>query len=640
MFVTRKKTSRFLRAVCAFVLALGILAAFGTFRAWAAGDDFDITATANVSGGNTANVVITITNNGKDFGGYVRLCVGQSYTTVQNHAAYESYISIAEGETETLTISFPVMENDSLEDVDIEIQMLNDRKKLLQISKQRHLFDVDNNLHYGTLCSDASALDFLGKQSGYGYGYYGSAQQQWEGENLMPSELTDGMTLNSLSMLFIDDFDVSSLKEEERTAIENWVQNGGILVIGTGEFGDETFAAFDPALINASLASLSPYEDYSYYANYGYITFSDIGYGSDYNASMAREAMMRQAGRGGVVVLQFSMTDDELDQEYFRDDIFSEPLMMLRSGNTRAYKLSSDYELERTFGVMQGQAGLNGALLSAIIVAYVILVGPVLYLVLKKYDKREKIWYAVPMMSLVFVMIVFVASRGFSVRNRMFESIRVAKADGSGNEADYIFGFSSGQKPWTINLGDDVQAAGPINLSSNGYLNAEVPHCLVSRSPKGLQVQYSPYGVFENVYLKTLQPNAEKYGDLDFDVELKRSGISGKISNDTDRDFAYVLVVCNGYYQIIPDLESGESYTLSGQTRTQYNNESDISNLARRLYDQKDYKGAKLHAALFMAAHELQNEAVFVVGVSTAADKVLSGVGNSEEAFLCLYNTK
>ena len=610
-----------------------------------AGDeDYDVTATGKLTdGGKTANVVVSLTNHGDDFGGYLRLCVTEKYNHNENLNAYECYIAVAEEETENVTISFPVIEGMDLENANFELQILNEKKTALQYEKLYHLFDADASSHIGILCDDPSALDYLVNynSSGYGYYSYNNNDPKWESQALMPSELTDEITLNTISMIVIDDYDVSSLKKEEITAIEEWVKEGGILVIGTGENGDETFDAFDPQMMEASLASRQPYDDYSYYANSGYIMFSDINYGSSYVQNMARDARMKTAGRGGIVLAQFALTDPDLDRTYFAGDLFSTTSSFFSTAYVKNYVLS-EYELERIFGVMQGQAKLNAGLLTAIVVIYVILVGPILYLVLKKFDKREKIWYAVPLMSFVFVLLVFVASRGFSVRNRMFETIRVARADGSGQEADYIFGFSASQKPWTITLDDEMTTAGPIILEDNYLDNGsdDQYHCLTSRSPKGVQIQYRPTQVFESAYLKSRRANPDEYGTLEYELELKRSGITGTIENDTDYDFDYVLAVCDGYYQLIPDLESGDEYTLSGYGRTSYSNAGDLAAYARNLYDQEDFRSAKLIAALTMAAHELQGEGNFVVGITSSKEKILQGVGNSEESFLCVYTAK
>ena len=610
-----------------------------------AGDeDYEVTATGKLTdGGKTANVVISLTNHGKDFGGYLRLYVAEKYNHNDYLNGYECYIAVAEEETENVTISFPVMEGFDLENASFELQIMNEKKTALQYEKLYHLFDSDAASHIGILCDDPSALDYLTTYNQI-YSYYSFSNnnsQNWESQPLMGSELTDGITLNTLSMIVVDDFDISSLKKEEITAIEEWVNEGGILVIGTGENGDKTFDAFDPQMMEASLASRLPYDDYSYYANSGYIMFSDINYGASYVQNMARDARMKKAGRGGIVLAQFALTDPDLDRNYFAEDLFNNTSTFFSTAYIKNY-VFSEYELERVFGVMQGQAKLNAGLLTAIVVIYVILVGPILYLILKKFDKREKIWYAVPALSLAFVFLVFIASRGFSVRSRMFETIRVAKADGSGQEADYIFGFSASQKPWTITLDDEMQTAGPMLLEDDYFDNAAEGqfHCLTSRSPKGVQIQYRPKQVFESAYFKGKRPNPDEYGNLEYELELKRSGITGKINNDTDYDFDYVLVVCDGYYQIIPDLASGDEYMLSGYGRNAYSNASDMAREARDKYDHEDYRSAKLLAALTMAAHELHGEGTFVVGITSSNEKLLQGVGNNEESFLCIYAAK
>ena len=641
MFKGRKW--KFMRWAFMLILVLmSTVCAAGVLRVQAADDDLDVGANGKLTdGGHTANVVITVTNNGDNFGGYVRLYVSEKYNHNDHQMAYECYISVAEDETENVTISFPVPEGMDLENAKMEVDILNEKKTTtLKIQKLYHLFDSNGSAQIGLLCDEPSALDYLTRSVGiYNYNYnYNTNAQNYESQPLMPGELTDGITLSTMTMLVIDDFDISSLKKDEITAIQNWVKSGGILVIGTGENGDETFDAFDDDFIDASLASRQPYEDYSYYANSGYIMFSDISYGKTYVQNMARDAQMKTEGRGGIVLAQFALTDPDLDTGYFTTDLFATTTAYFSTANVKRYELS-DNEMENLFGVMQGKANLNAKLLGAIVVIYVILVGPVLYLVLKKYDKREKIWYAVPAMSVVFVLIVFLASRGFAIKNRMFETIRVARADGTGMEADYIFGFSSSQKPWTLNLDEDTESAGPISLTDS-YNNVDQYQCLTSRNPKGMQISYRPNNVFESAFFKSTQSNPDEYGELSFELEMKRSGITGTIDNDTDFDFDYVLVVCDGYYQIIPDVESGDRYTLSGFGRNQYNNETAISQQARQLYSKEDYRSAKLYAALTMAAHELQGESVFVVGITSSKDKILQGIGNSEESFLCIYETE
>ena len=643
----REQRSSFGRAAHVMVAMLLTCMAFLLYimSVHAANDDeFDLDATGRVSGnGDTAVVVVTVTNYGSDFGGYIRLSVNDKYNRDDHQSAYECFVAVGEDETENVTLTFPIVEGLSLEDATIELQILDEKKSVLQIKKMYHLFDADASIHIGLLCDEPSALDYLTNQSMFYSPYiynYGSDSESWESEPLMGSELLDEFVMNRMSILVIDDFNAASLGKEQIQAIEEWVKDGGILLIGTGENLDETFSAFDADFIEASLGDTKTYEDYSYYSNAGYMTFADISYGKSYLQGMGRDAQTKKIGRGGIILTQFALTDPDIDGSYFVNDLHTTVSGFFGNSVVKRNTFSNQ-ELTNLFGVMQGKAKLNGGLLSAIIVIYVILVGPVLYLILKKYDKREKYWYAVPAMSFVFVVIIFMASRGFTVKNRMFETIRVVKADGTGQESDYIFGFSSNQKPWTLNLDNDIVGAGPISQMNNYSDNSEDQYrYTATRSPKGMQLQYRPGGVFENAYFKCIQPAQEELGELNFDLELKRSGIQGYVENNTDYDFECVLVVCDGYYQVISDLESGDKYSMSGYGRTSYKGESDIRQQACSLYNKEDYRNAKIYAALAMAAHEIQGEARFVIGITSTKDKMLQGIGNNEEAFLCIYETE
>ena len=257
MFKGRKW--KFMRWAFMLILVLmSTVCAMGVLHVQAADDDdFDVTATGKLSdGGNTANVVISVTNNGKDFGGYARLYVAEKYNHNDHQLAYECYISVAEDETENLTISFPVPEEINLEEAALQLEILNEKKTTtLKIQKLYHLFDNKRSAQIGLLCENPSALDYLTQTVGFNPYNYNSNIRDYDSQALMPDELTDGITLSAMTMLVIDDFDLSSLKKNEIEAIEDWVYAGGILVIGTGENGDETFDAFSNSFIDASLGT-------------------------------------------------------------------------------------------------------------------------------------------------------------------------------------------------------------------------------------------------------------------------------------------------------------------------------------------------------------------------------------------------
>ena len=627
-------------------LVLPILICVLSFDAYAGGKDdadFDVKSSSgqNVEG-DVAYAYIQVTNDGDDFGGYVRLILGSG-----NHydsIVYETYAAIAAGTTENITIGIPIPEGVNLEDYEATVKILDKSGKELYSARQKKLFTINSSLQLGILTNSSSGLDYIEKAfdgvlGGYYYGSYGN-NDDWDCLYMMPSELTDGYTLKQMSFLFIDDFDLSTLKADQIEAIEEWTRLGGVLVIGTGSNLDKAFAAFDDQFITAKLANKYTYSNFSYYSKTGYINIADLDLSAGkYNAICYGELVKKDIGRGAIVISTFALSDPEVNDSYFGEDLYTN-LMSIKNnaGNSNGSSRSlSSYDMERDYGVMQGRSNFSPTILRIVVLIYVALVGPGIYLILKKLDKREKIWIAIPALSLFFVLVVFLLSRGFDMRSKQFTTVRIANGDGKAEETDYIFGFSADRKDWNITLNDDAYAAGPIFYENSYIYNANDDHYLyrASNNTAGTQLFYSPKAGFDSAFYRTKTDNSIS-GVMSAQIELDNSKIVGSLVNDTDYNFDYVLLVCYGYYDIIENVEAGENLTINSKSRQRYSDEGTIEDLARKLYNYQDYEEAKLHMALYFAAHELSNEGSFAVGVCKNGNKVIKG-GVSEESFLCVY---
>ena len=636
------------------VLLCLLFSYFLTFASRAEDDDddqssgkrFDVKGTSSFyENDRYVTVSLSAKNNGEDFGGYVKLKVTNGQYGVGS-VQFERYVSVASGTTENIEFSFPVPEGADPRNYNAEVSIVSDKGTVANYTKLRHIFDADTSLKFGIISDAADKLDFIedGLAGNYGtYTYYGNNnnQPEYKAVNLMTAELTDGSTLQKMGLLFIDDYDTTTLPAEAVTAIQDWVSAGGILVIGTGPYLSDCMEAFDDDFLDAKLGSQRTRQDYSYYGLYGTLDLADISYGSSYvSYAFGYDINSRQYNKGSVVLLPFTMTDPNLDHDIFSVQFLSDiSSRMSTSGSVGSHFVLSDYELGRAFGVLQGKGSMNGGLLRCIIIVYVAAVGPVLYLVLKKLNKREKMWIVIPAMSLAFTILVFFASRGFNISSRQLYSVRVDPADGNGNSVDYLMGYSSGRQNWSVELNDDrFIAAGPVIFNGDYSSNEDHYDYAVVTDTKGSRLVFSPTQLFDEAYFKISRTTKEDRGELEFEAEAKSvGGFKGSLENDTDNDLALVLVVHDGYYEIVEDLKSGKSVALGKKTSKRYGDESDIAVIARDRYDRGDLREARMYVALFMAAHELNNQDSFAVGVYQGKDRVSRGT-YPETVYQCLYS--
>lgn len=102
---------------------------------------------------------------------------------------------------------------------------------------------------------------------------------------------------------------------------------------------------------------------------------------------------------------------------------------------------------ENAFGVIDHlNTALDFSWLKVLIVVYVIVVGPVLYLLLCKMKKRDWYWLGVPALGIIFIGVVFIGGRNLKLHETRVYSVTAQQADGKSTTgiATYYNAYHSG----------------------------------------------------------------------------------------------------------------------------------------------------------------------------------------------------
>jgi hypothetical protein len=280
--------------------------------------------------------------------------------------------------------------------------------------------------------------------------------------------------LDGLSAIVWAD-DSSELSEAQRRAMERWVASGGQLVIvggpdwqaRTGGFGDllplDDLTARD-AVPHASLAAWSgaaapPVEA---------ATISTGVLRDDARALIRAEddtilASMRSVGAGRVVFIGTDMASDS-----YRG----------WEGSPRLWArlLPTGAMLEQFFGgfpVAEEAANAMGSalgnlpslevppaeLLLVVIVGYILLIGPISYLVLRRVDRRELAWVTAPLLVVLFTACSFgigTSLKGSDVVINQISLIRTSSAGGSATVESYTGIFSPDRSTYDLTVDADA----------------------------------------------------------------------------------------------------------------------------------------------------------------------------------------
>ncbi len=613
---------------------------------------------------------VTVGNDGEDFTGAVQVIFpNPGY----GNCAYQTELTLpAQGKKQfTITVSDRAVGTARGE---CTLIFLDEKEQVLQSIPLRSVFgNALTGISVGILSDEASDLSFMdvGGQD-FDIQYMSSPLKLVE---LNQDNLEE--YLNGLYFLVIDRFQVSSLTEESIRSIEDWVKGGGWLLIGTGEYAEQTLSGFDEDFIGVDLIGVSEpgeenivssnAEKYDFYYSYtgAGIDFTNMAVAElDYDRvngyfheSTENPALCGPVGDGAVSVFYFSLGDKELQNlvgSYEVRRMYEETMYDSVSYSSAGYS-GMEYVAPRALALIDHlNTDMDFTWLEVMVILYVVLVGPVLYLLLRRCKKCEWYWVCAPALGILFIAGVFFLGQGIRVRGTRVYSVTAQKADG--NHADtYFLAYHAGVKPWRVRLQDSYDMAGPgVNGYSGIYgQSADDYYYFVGQDGEGLSVGIKPGENFESGFLYA-GGRAKSRGTISCDG-LKGIGsgsAEGTITNGTDCAMAYLAVRANSYIMIFSDVKAGETIDLGQAVR----DGRCVYEEAISYYD--EYLGGMLSAYSYPADEKYERDdlAALVIGIGiaeksgtdTEAQAVLAGVVRdydkavadkcSETSYGCLYS--
>lgn len=612
-------------------------------------------------------VQVTVENSGEDFTGTVQVIFGVGY----DNCAYNTEITLPAQGKKQFTVTVPEGTVETVNGV-CQLNFLDGEGNVEHSIFMRDLFkDILSGIPVGILSdhySDLSFLDAGGELFNIRGINYPMELVELNNENLAGF-------LDGLYFLVIDQFNTSTLSDENIKAIQDWVCGGGWLIIGTGAYAEQTLSGFEEDFLDVEVRNVSePGEEniavtnaakYGYY--YAYTDEADIDFSQmaiadlNYKKMWVGESMEHPAVNcpmedGAVALLYFSLGEKELQKldAYRIQEIYQELMRCSNSyQNIRGNSGLEDVGEQALAFIDSRNSDVNFSWLKVLILIYVVLVGPVLYLVLRKSKKSEWYWVGTPALSILFIAGVFLFGRELRVKDTRVCSVTVQQAEG--NQADtYLLAYHSGVKPWEVHLQDDYDVAGPSFVRNYYYSSSTASindyHYIVGNDSRGLSVGLKPDENFENGFLYAGK-KTESVGTFTGEG-LKGIGIGnaeGTVTNDTGYDLAYMAVWSRTYIMVFSDVKAGETLDLqqaSGDGRCVYEGSTNylydlLHNMVgiygtRAEYDQADM--AALLIGLGVAEEDnSQAGTVVAAGVVKDFDKAVADQC-SEVAYGCFYS--
>lgn len=388
-------------------------------------------------------------------------------------------------------------------------------------------------------------------------------------------ERTEGLA--SFDTLIINDTDTSRLTPLQLEALEDWVERGGRLVVGGGAGAQHTFSGFGDGFLPftpTGLRQVDPMPALSEFsgaeANQSSRPVSlvdgDILDGSVLASAEGHPLIIEQSqGRGYVDIITIDLATPPFS-EWLGTTSFWQRLLTPGSlypanappdmsprqimSNSIVYPLTNMPSLDlpsvRGLGIM--------------LIAYVILVGPMNYLALRRLKRLHFAWLTIPGLTIAFTIAAFSLSylmRGSDLLLNKI-SILVMRPNQSMQVSSYLGLFSPAQQRYEV----EVQGGGLIGPFSVQYDPWQFSGGL--SVPDGVFVQGDPARVrglpIEQWSMQSFMTEGrwDQLGEVASELTILGNQVSGWIENQTDEVIQSAHLVFMGTVQTLGDLEPGQ----------------------------------------------------------------------------------
>lgn len=194
-------------------------------------------------------VQVTITNQGEDFTGELVLTVVREYA---KNYGYSNDISIPAGTTKTTFLTIPSNSNFN----NCVVSILDEDGETVYERTIMNAVTFNSEKIIGVLSDDYAALNYLDGMLVQFVKLYNNSYDFRIGQMTEETMPDIASALGTCKIIVIDNFDTSKLSDAQYQALRQWVENGGLLLIGTGAEYNKTLSKFKDDFISGSIGSL------------------------------------------------------------------------------------------------------------------------------------------------------------------------------------------------------------------------------------------------------------------------------------------------------------------------------------------------------------------------------------------------
>lgn len=507
-------------------------------------------------------VQVTIANNGPNIEGFLQVIVGDG--TFEETLTYRTPISLPTQSNKRVPIYVKLSSSQARA---LDVTLVDDDGRIVTSAQSNDLTLSSRDQVLYTVVSDfPGEMDFLEDVTG-------SLAKAKVGYLDVDDIPTSAPALNSINVLVFDDVDSGELSTEQLATIESWVNGGGQLVVTGGASWQKTTTAFRdwlPVTVSGSesvddLSALSdaigePFRDTAPYL----IATSSLKSGElIYHQAGLPILASQPMGTGTVYFLALDPKLAPLDAWDGTNTLFEKVAEQVHVPNIWELGPQNSVPASRAINIISDLVLPSAPALILFLLLYIIIVGPVNYLVLRRRKKAEWAWATIPLLVFLFTLTAYLVGFQLKGNDVILNQMSVVYGD-LGTEQQgrvhTILGLYSPRRA-TYNLSVPANTLlQPFEQSfsdSSGVGNLEAVSYGAETTAEDVLVDVSGTAVFRT---DSYAPLPDLIGQLTLVVRDSGNELQVNIQNNSDLDFSNATLLIGDNAYTLGDLPAGEPY--------------------------------------------------------------------------------
>lgn len=422
-----------------------------------------------------------------------------------------------------------------------------------------------DTLLVGIAARDPDTLNFLSLLNQKGYQV--QTTRLADGDFPWESAMLDG-----LDVIALNDTPGETLSPDQVKELVAWIERGGKLVLAGGAGYAKTAQGLEtvaPVAVNGTaavpaLAELvqatgrelsldSPLTVSKATVKTGYTLFSENGIPLVVNAPY---------GQGSVTYVAYDLAMQPVASWSGNPLLWERILFGSIAPSASGVRMGQQdglWELNNALEIFPQLIPPAYGLLTLLFLAYAIVVAPALYVVLKKLDRREWAWFAIPAVAVVTSLIIYgigASGRGSTLAQTLAVSELNGTGGGTRTAASSVFVPSGGdyRLEWA-----GKRNVSPLPVNDGRSLASGEADMIIRSEPDKTVAAFANVPFWSVRKAFAAQEAVADAGKFDYTISFDASGAKGEVTNGTKSDLYEAGLFIGGQWFRLGDMKPGES---------------------------------------------------------------------------------